>query len=422
MKHNYHKFSYIVITCIGWMVLSSSSANDTISFSQNQNVTGHIYNLAEVKTDKDKSSVNESLKEKGIEKSPKPFIKYIASYQEIVSKNPPPKFHAFNNRLLKYAKKLGVFITTEKNSTKRRKAVYYDAARSFYQIAKFTGKKEPWYTYARAASDIYVNDYLSINGYKPAGWWIFPHGLEMDWRLTGNTNSLTSLFSLYKNLPSPGFHPKTDRWVQQMYSRPVAYTLETNMAAEREGKKRNTVSVNLLVNMALGHIRQWTTGVYLDTVPQNQHVQAFMAGLTASALIDYYERSIELGMPDKRIPIAIKKIADWLWINMWVDDVGGTPGSWNDLGGTGYGTFRFRHAKVKANNNPAPIVAQLIVPMYAFVYKFNCDSGYRAKADLIFSGSVGLAKNLTKGKFFNQQHRNVFDYFSFRLEGDKHCK
>jgi len=343
-------------------------------------------------------------------------------YSIYAANDPPPNFQAFNSRLLKYAKKLGVFITTEKNSAKRRKAVYYDAARSFYQIAKFTGHKEPWYSYARKARDIFVNEYLDINKYKPAGWWIFPHGLEMDWQLGGNPKSLTSLLNLYNNLSRPGFQPKTNRWVEQMYSRPVAYTLETNMSAERAGKKRNIVSVSLLVDMALGHIRQWTTGVYLDAVGEKQHVQAFMTGLTTSALIDYYERSIELGAPDERIPVAIKTMADWLWTNMWVADVGGTGGSWTDQGGTGYGTFRLRHARVNGNPNPSPMVAQLIVPMYAFLYKHNCDSSYKSKADLIFSGSVGLVKNLSKGKFFNQQHRNVFDYFKWRLEGDKRCK
>jgi len=329
-----------------------------------------------------------------------------------------PMMKEFTARMLKYGKIWGDYLKSETDASQRVYHAYYDGARTFYQIAEFTGQNEPWHTYARKARDVIVNDYLIPNNYKPAGWWIFPHGMEMDWRVGGNANSLTDMLTMKGLLPRAGLEPKTDRWWEQMYSRPVAYTLETHMQAERAGISRDTSVVNTLVDMALGHIRQWTTGVYLDAPGEKQHVQAFMTGLTTSALIDYYERSIELGSPDERIPVAIKTMADWLWSNMWVADVGGTGGAWTDQGGTGYGTFRFRKAAVNGSPGPAPMVAQLIVPMYAFLYKHNCNATYRSKADLIFAGGVGLVTHFAKGKFFNQQHRSVFKYFKWRAEGD----
>lgn len=329
-----------------------------------------------------------------------------------------PKLSEFTARMQKYGRLLGDKISSEPSASKRIQEVYYDAARTFYQIAEFTGQSEPWHTYARKARNIFVNDYLKPNNYKPAGWWRFPHGLDLDWRIGGNAASKSDLLTLHSKSPRPGYHVYADRYWEQMYSRPVAYTLETNMAAERAGAKRDVDVVEFLVQMALGHIQQWTTGVYLDPVLEDQHIQAFMSGLTTAALIDYYERSVELGSPDARVPAALKIMADWLWTNMWVADVGGSAGSWRDTGGTGYGAFRMRNAKVGANPNPAPMLNQLILPVYAFLYKHNCESTYRSKADLIFSGGVALISNLEKGKFFSQQHRMTFRYLKWRAEGD----
>jgi len=329
----------------------------------------------------------------------------------------PPGMSEFISRMYKYGKMWGSYLQTESDAKLRIYQAYYDSARTFYQIAKFTGQNTPWIGYAKTARDVIANDYYIPNNYKPAGWWLFSHGLEMDWRVSNNANSLTDVLMLHNNLA--GIAPKTEKWNRQMYSRPVAYNLENHMVAERLGQARVVEEVEFLVSMALGHIKAWTTGEYIDVNPDDQHVQAFMTGLTASALIEYYERSVILGNPDTRIPKAIKVLADWLWKNMWVADVGGTAGAWNDKGGTGYGAFRFRHGKTNASPNPAPMVAQMIVPMYGFLYKHNCDAVYRAKADLIFEGGVALVTHFSKGKFFNQQHRTVFTYLDWRKEGIK---
>ena len=343
------------------------------------------------------------------------------------NRNKPPVYEYFITRLNKYGRYLGKKLLTETNKKFRLNDTFYDAHRVFLEIEQHTGQTEPWRTYANKARDIYKNEYLVPNNYKVAGWMRFPHGPYLDWKRNGNSASKSVLLTLNEagqtSTPEKTSAVYVDTWYEQAFSRPIAYSLMNNMLAEKAGATRNTERVTLLVNMALGHIEQWTTGVYLDG-PGWRFAQAFMTGLTSSALIEYYDRSVELGNPDSRVPVALKKMADWLWANMWVADVGGTSGNWNDNGGTGYGAFRYVVPAVDGvgSTAPAPMVSQLIVASYAWLYKHTCDATYKAKADLIFSGGVMLVKGLSKGKFYNQQHREVFNYFRWRDKGDQSCR
>lgn len=338
-----------------------------------------------------------------------------------------PKIAEFTDRMITYGKKLGDKLLTETNSNFRLDDIFYDAHRVFIEIGQYTGQVEPWKTYANKAKSIYLNDYLVPNNYKVAGWMRFPHGLYRDWEVNGNAASKSTLITLRDNgqtsaPEAPGFESYAEKWKEHAYSRPIAYSLENNMLAERAGAPRKVARVNMLVDMALGHIEQWTTGIFLDA-PKWHFVQSFMTGLTSSALIEYYDRSVELGAPDTRVPAALKKMADWLWVNMWVGNVGGTPGAWSDKGGSGYGAFRYvvPSTPTVGSNQPSPILNQLIGPSFAWLYKHTCDVTYKQKADLIFSGGIMLAKDLSRGKFFNQQHREVFNYLKWRDEGDKSC-
>ncbi|MEX0729906.1 MAG: hypothetical protein WED00_00215 [Aquisalimonadaceae bacterium] len=286
------------------------------------------------------------------------------------------------------------------------KEVYYDGQLVFYQIAEYLGangaERQRWHAYAERARDIYVLGYLKPNQFAAAGYMRFAHGLYEEWRLTGNEAARQWLIRLRDDPPYSS--PSQDsNWHLHKYSREIAYAIQANVLAEKAGEPRQAERVNALIEMALGHVRIWTTGDYLDGDPEWHFVQAFMAGLTASALIDYHDHT-----PDKRIPPAMKTLADWLWDTMWVPSVEGS----------GYGAFKYVNRMVEnvGGPEPAPDLNLLIAPLYAWLYREFGDPVYRDRADRIFVGGVALTRP-DNGKRFNQNYRSSFSYLRWRQQG-----
>ena len=317
-----------------------------------------------------------------------------------------PLYADWVTRMDFYGREMGEYqlVTTDINLM--LDSQYYDSERVFFQISAFRGESEPWNTYAQRSNDFYVNDYLIPNGYGASGYGTFPHGLYMRWVKFNDADAKADLILLKNNA---AFHDAETQgpestWYGQKYSREIAYNLQTNLLAERAGETRNTTRVNNMVDMSLSHIDEWVTGVYSD--PASAFCQPFMTGLTSSALIEYYERSVELGTPDTRIPPALKSIADWLWENTWVPNVNSS----------GYGAFMYVDRVVPGvgGTTPSPDLNLLIVPAYGWLYKHYRETVYRDRGDLIFAGGVALADITDKGKRFNQSYRSSFDYVIWR--------
>lgn len=336
----------------------------------------------------------------------------------------PPEFDAWKSKMLTYGRIVGEgLLTIDINSNDALDETYYDGQRVFFQIADFTGQGEPWLTYAQRAELIYRN-YLVKNNHRAGGYMNFGHGLYEDWVRYRDINSYNDLTLLNERaaygdaeLICPNYQLGSTAnncpIALQKYSREIAYALQTNILVERAGVPRNARRVQILVDLALNHINIWTTGQFLDSDPRFHFVQAFMTGLTASALIDYYERTVTLNQTDARIPPKLKTLADWVWDNMWVANVNNT----------GFGAFKYVMPTTTGvgSDNPAPDLNQLIAPYYAWLYQQTCDVKYRQRSDLIFAGGARLA-DLTAGKRFNQSYRASFDYLRWRDEGDKKCK
>jgi len=131
-------------------------------------------------------------------------------------------------------------------------------------------------------------------------------------------------------------------------------------------------------------------------------------------------------VPTLTIPEALKAMADYLYDEavvesgdnigkpMWVADLGGTRGNWNDLGGTGYAAFRYEDIKGGA---PAPDLNLMIAPIYAWLFQYYGEMKHITIADQLFIGGVNLSNVNRNTKIFNQNYRWSFNYIKWRNEG-----
>ena len=72
------------------------------------------------------------------------------------------------------------------------KGIYYDAQRVYFQIASYSGDREPWEQYAEEAERIY-RTYLDSRGWITQGWRKFPHGFYLDWLRSGSQSDRQAL-------------------------------------------------------------------------------------------------------------------------------------------------------------------------------------------------------------------------------------
>ena len=305
---------------------------------------------------------------------------------------------------------------------------YYDGQRVFFQIADYTSDNATWYPYAAAAEVVRRdNYYLTIlqGPYKASGHQRFMHGLYQDAVRTGDAISIAGI-PLLRDEPSqsnPDTSGSAAGWWASGFSREIAYGLSGQVFAERYGHARNETRMATFVAMCLAHVNEWVTEVYID--PTNV-LKPWMCGLTAEALIDYYQWEVDQGnSPDETIPNALKSLADFLMVAtvqdgvnagklMWVADLGGSGGAWDDTGGVGYGAFRYEDANAA---NPAPDLTLLVAPLFAWVFNHFGIESYITFGDLVWEGGVGLGAPFSAGKQFNQNYRWSFDYVTWRTEG-----
>jgi len=375
------------------------------------------------------------------------MLKVIINYQIILliillncqtswSDDNPPEYDLWLSNMTTSGESICVQVEDAHTSDSyytRRDSVYYDGARSFWQIADYlTGDSDVsrWVHCAEYADDNYVfylEARLDAETYNVPGYWRFPHGLYLSWLKSGDPIYITHLKRLRDRNPfyDPAAFGGAPTWYYQKYSREVAYSIQTHIWAQKAGVSPNNTALNTLVDMALNHLDEWHTGNFGDPDASQHFRQSFMVGLTMAALIEYYDEISQ----DARIPTAIQTAIDDLWLQMWVPDASNpglgqsypqfTPGygsfwNWADWTGTEYDIDETHWA---SSPNVAPDLNNLISPAYAWIFKNTGLFEYRDKGDLIFAGGV---KNAWLGypKNFNQNYRWSFDYIKFRREGD----
>ncbi len=346
----------------------------------------------------------------------------------------PPLIDQWEQNMLTDGVRVGEHLTQlfpDPGTFSESNMTYYDSQRVFYQIAEYTGQQEPWHSYAQEAKRIYlnyvenrINNWTGLN-YSFPGYRRFPHGIYMDWVLNPTPALAESIIKLRDN---PAYSNPEQIWFQQGLfwsnrSRDLAYALGAHVVAERANNPRNEERVALYVAMTLNHINEWVTGFRGNPDVSRHRFAPFMAGLTAEALIGFYEWEIENDRdpsalyshpsvpteytPTMTIPEALQGLADFMWTatvqageaqgeSMWVADIGGTGYPYNDLGGTGVGGFRYEDrlnpiSGGDTTERVSPDLNLLIAPLYGWLFKHTGDTTYITRGDLIWEGGVTLA-------------------------------
>lgn len=266
-------------------------------------------------------------------------------------------------------------------------AVYYDAARVFYQIADYTHDSS-WLAPAHQAATIYRDQFVMPNNGHVPGYWNFTGGLLLDYQHTGDIRSRDAVVLLSKNADFASSTPL--EWTAStVQSREVAYTIMSYLNAQAVGQPPPT-RLGDLVTQAIGHLDQWFVS---KTAP---YLQPFMAGLTMEALMQY---NTAVG-GDPRILPAIQSAVDVMWSNNWLPASQAFQYIDRDLAGVGSPT-------------PAADLNMLIAPAYAWMYHQTGNQVYQQEADAIFKGGV-QDTYLDGAKQFNQNYLFAFDFLNLR--------
>jgi hypothetical protein len=268
--------------------------------------------------------------------------------------------------------------------------VYYDAARVYQQIGAYTGDPA-WKQAALDAIHVYRDRWVIAQDGNVFGHQNFSHGMLMHWQATGDAVSRDTILKMSKlrwmrdENPIPVIGPGSCEG-----SRETAYAIETLLDSQTAGGPPRAARLALLVDGAISHYDQWfvsRTATY---------VRPFMAGLTAEALIDFYEAT-----RDPRVLPTVKVGMEWLWQNLWVPEAG---------------AFRYTDIdRPEGGREPAADLNLLIAPAFAWLWRQTGDPVWRERGDQIFAGGVKGAY-IEMPKQFYQSYRWSFAYVEWRSQ------
>jgi hypothetical protein len=286
-------------------------------------------------------------------------------------------------------------------------ATYYDGQRVMLQIADYLGDAS-FKTCANAARSTYRDAYVmraEVMGGVP-GYWIFPTGLFLDFKATGDQKSKDAVVAMSRRgafcaVSGADSSPRT------ALSREIAYCGLTYILSEQMGEPKSPRRDELF-NYMFGHLRAWIDVSPLSRVANpfdesprcagKYYVQPFMVGLTLHSLIQLHSYT-----SDPRVPAAVKEAVDWLWEKHWVAaDQSFVYENCVDAPGGAY-----------PKQPGAPDLNLLIAPAFAWVFKQTGEDKYRERGDAIFAGGVQRAW-LDGAKQFNQNYMWSPDYIRWR--------
>lgn len=262
---------------------------------------------------------------------------------------------------------------------------YYDAARIFFQIADYTAQGS-WNLCANYTKPHYRNSYVIKNGGSVPAYWVFAHGLALDYKRNNDPASNQALDMLSENASyCRGTAYELSALPDPALQREAAYCLMLMIEQKRLGKATPFIS------QYLGFVKQHLRKQFVDnTTPYRQ---PFMVSLGAEALIQY-NRDVA---KDAEVLPLLQAAASALWSKDW-DFVSKS--------------FKY-YQNAGASWEPSLDLNLLIVPMYGWLYKQTGDSTWRLMGDQIFEYGVNGAW-LVGGKQFNQNYRSSFNYVEWR--------
>ncbi len=315
-----------------------------------------------------------------------------------VSVPPIPSFDAWEENMQNGEK----FLTPIKGEVDEKYVWYYDGIKVYYQIAEYT-KDSKWLQGVQVCKDWYRDEYV-LKIPMVGAWRLFPHGLYIDYKKTGDIKSKEALLKLAKqgafadrNID----YAKTTEYDLKTValSREVAYNINCYLTAQELGDPAFS-KPDPYIDLALRHLTIWNewlksgSASYPYNAENGTGFQPFMAGLTCEALIYYYESKFADPVKKKEIFSAIKEIAVRMWDSAWIEDKS---------------TFYYENNK----KGPAPDLNLLIAPLYAWLWHYTGEEQFRIKGDKLFAGGVKFAW-LDGGKQFSQNYRWSFAYVNWR--------
>ena len=271
--------------------------------------------------------------------------------------------------------------TSNESLLSENNAWYYDGERVYYQIADATGDPS-WNACALLEQSIYRPDVLNNNGWI-YGYEVFPHGLAMNFRRTGDPLSRQAVLELGQVGAYSSF-PNADRMIDWSAAREVAYGIEAGLVDQSLGGAP-TPYFQDQVEILLGDFDQWFVS------KSAAYVQPFMVGLAAEALIQYWDVS-----HDPRVIPLLQTAADQLWQQSWT---------------AGCGCFLYYNGD--GTTSQSQDLNLLIAPLYGWVFQQTGSENYRNMGDQIFNSGVTGAW-LYGGKQFSQNYRWSDKYVQWR--------
>lgn len=301
------------------------------------------------------------------------------------------------------------------NAAKNRLENYYDRAVVYYARYARTGDA----AFLRLGHEVvlqYRKGYLEPNTYG-----VQPHnsqirGLELHYRLTGDTMSRRAIAGVYGHSLSsyPRKRHLANAKVEYMENRIQARVIQGALAAYRTAASyRRPDGLNFpaggwpeLLRDALNQTlsTQQADGSYSWSQVCGGQLN-YMVGMLNDVLIEYY-RDFE---QDPRIPVAIEKANEYLWTTQWMP-----------------AAKAFKYASVKCAPNPSgrniggPTPAGdlngLLISSFGWLYHTTGDMKWRTRGDAIMAGLVEprWASAYGSAKQFNQAFAESYRYLGWR--------
>ena len=294
-----------------------------------------------------------------------------------------PALDEWEHQMVKYGHKF-CDLTTPLTIGWEGDVWYYDGARTYYQIAEYTGNPY-WEQCAQYITDAY-REYVISNAGVVTGYRVFPHGLYLNYLRTGNSRAKDAL----ELLATKASYASAGGGIEVDLIRETAYHTQAQVTAEKAGFPFAPTFARTK-EFALGQVNALMT----EALPSVH--QPFMDGLMASALIDSHKR-----IPDPRIPHTLAAFSDFIWDRAWKASEEGF-------------IYRLNDARYDTTGDAG--LNQLIAPLYGWLWNITRDSKFLARGDQIFQGGVRRGEGVTSwfGKGFNQNFRASFDYVQNRL-------
>jgi hypothetical protein len=294
-----------------------------------------------------------------------------------------------------------------RTSEEKLALTYYDAARVYYQIADYTDDRS-WLSCEAAAEGAYKDYVMKATGRVP-GYWNFTTGLRMDLQNSSDSTSKQAVALLATRGAFCTDSTPLESTRDVAVSREVAYCLMAYLNAEAVGEPRRA-RMWQLADQALAHLDTWFVSK-TSRAPRNgfdgpadaagkYYLQPFMVGLTAQALIQYWDAT-----KDPRVQPTIRRALDAIWDRAWVAS---DQSFW-------YENWVADPSKPFPPKPGAPDLNLLIAPAYAWMYYQSGDTRYRDRGDQAFAGGVKGAW-LNGSKQFNQNYMWSFDYVRWRSD------